>query len=98
PTIESACHSEQGGAFPWKAMDIFVMREHGKLPEMIVGLLEIEQTAEHRLPAAAIEKIARFYFPLRPVRRFDVDLHSIVSELELCYFRFFANLRAVFAR
>src|SRR5205085_8680327 len=41
---------------------------------------------------------ARFYFRLRPVRRFDVDLHLIVSELELCYFRFFANLRAVFAR
>src|SRR5205085_6039882 len=98
PTVESAHHSDQRGVFPGKAMDIFVMREHGKLPQMIVGLLEIEQTAEHRLPAAAIEKIARFYFRLRLVRRFDVDLHLIVSELELCHFRFFANLGAVFAR
>ena len=73
------------------------MREHRKLLQMIVGLLEVEQTAEDCLASAAIEQIARVDCRFCAADRFDLDLHPVAAEIERRHFGFLTNFRAILA-
>jgi hypothetical protein len=42
PTIETAHHSDERGVASGKAVNIFVMREHGKLLQMVVYFFDVE--------------------------------------------------------
>ena len=62
PAIEAAHHANERSVDSRVAIDILVVREDGKLLQVVIGLLQLEEISNDCLPTAAIEQITRAYF------------------------------------
>src|SRR5581483_2221217 len=98
PAVESAHHPDERGVAAGKSFDLFVMREDGKLLQVIVSLLQFEKTAEQSLASAAIEQVATCDCRSCTGRIYDVDLHAVIGEIHRLHLGFLTHFGADLAR